>query len=125
VKLLLDGHIKKAAVTALQKRCSGLEVAHLADWRGGSFRTAQDADILAACFEEGRSFVSYDQRTIPGLLRQWAAEERPHAGVIFGDSNTVPANDPGAVAKALAALIDEVSGLDMTNAILYLRPARA
>jgi len=124
VKLLLDGHIKKAAVAALQRRCPGIEVAHLADWRGGAFRTAQDADILAACFEEGRSFVSYDQRTIPGLLRRWAAEERPWAGVIFGDTDTVPANDPGAVARALAALVEETAGSDMTNSVLYLRPAR-
>ena len=124
VKLLLDGHIKKAAVAALQRRCPGIEVAHLADWRGGVFRTAPDADILAACFEEGRSFVSYDQRTIPGLLRRWAAEERPHAGVVFGDANTVPANNPGAVARALAALAEEARGSDMTNAILHLRPPR-
>jgi len=124
VKLLLDGHIRKAAVAALQRRCPGLEVAHLADWQGGVFRTAPDADILAACFEEGRSFVSYDQRTIPGLLRRWAAEERPHAGVIFGDANTVPANHPGAVARALAALAEEARGSDMTNAILHLRPPR-
>jgi len=63
VKLLLDGHIKKAAVAALQRRCPGIEVAHLADWRGGVFRTAPDADILGACFEEGRSFVSCGHRS--------------------------------------------------------------
>lgn len=124
MKLLLDGHIKQTAIVALQRSCPGLDVTHLADWRGGAFRTAQDEDILLACFEEGRSFVSYDQRTIPGLLRRWAAEERPHAGVVFADGNTVPANDPGAVSRALAALIEQTSGLDMTNAILHLRPAR-
>jgi hypothetical protein len=124
VKLLLDGHIKKATVAALHSRCPSVEVAHLADWRGGMFRTAPDPDILAACFEEGRSFVSYDQRTIPDLLRRWAAEERPHAGVIFGDSNTVPAHDAGSVARALASLLKDASGLDLTNAVLHLRPVR-
>ncbi len=108
-----------------QRQCSGIDVAHLADWRGGAYRTAEDELILTACFEEGRSLVSYDQRTIPAVLRRWATEERPHAGVIFGDINTVPANHPGAVARALAALVEECSGSDMTNAVLYLRLARA
>ncbi len=125
VKLLLDCHIPKAVRVALSRRCTGLEVAHLAEWRGGAFRAAPDADILVACFEEGRTLVTYDQRSIPGLLRCWAAEERPHAGVIIGDSNTVPANDPGAIARALSALIEETAGADLTDVILYLRPARA
>ncbi len=121
MKLLLDGHIKNTAVAALQRRCAELDVVHLSDWRGGAFRTAQDSEILAACFEEGRTFVSYDQRTIPGLLRQWAAEERPHAGVIFGDTHTVAPDKPGAVARALTVLLEQARGSDMTNLVLYLR----
>jgi len=124
VRLLLDGHIKKAAVAALQRRCPDLEVVHIADWRGGSYRTAEDAAILAACFEEDRVFVTYDQRTIPGLLRNWAAEERPHAGVIFGDSNAVPADNPGAVARAIAILASELAETDTTNLVRYLRSQR-
>ena len=125
MRLLLDDHVKKATVGALQRRCPGLDVVHLAAWQAGAYRTAEDELILRACFEEGRSLVSYDQRTIPDLLRRWAAEERPHAGVIFGDSNTVPANDPGAVARALAALVQEFSSSEMINTVLYLRPPRA
>jgi len=121
VKVLLDGHIKKAAVPALRSRCPDVEVVHISHWQGGLFRTAADADILTACFHESRVFVTYDQRTVPGLLRRWAAEERPHAGVIFGDSDSVPPNNPGAVAAALSALIQEVSGSDLTNVIRYLR----
>ena len=124
MKLLLDGHIKKGAARALMRRCPSHDVAHIADWRGGAFRTAEDPDILEACFEEGRVFVTYDQRTIPGLLRHWAAEERSHAGVIFGDSDSVPPNNPSAVAAALSALIQETSRLDMTNVIRYLRRSK-
>ena len=121
VKLLLDAHIKKAAVVALRRRLPSADVAHLADWRRGAFRAAEDGDILEACFAEKKVFVTYDQRTVPGLLRRWGAEERPHAGVIFGDSESVPANAPGAVASALSALIDELSGTEMTNMIRYLQ----
>jgi uncharacterized protein DUF5615 len=121
VKLLLDGHIKKAASPALQRLCPGCETAHISDWHGGLLRTSEDEDILVACFEENRVLVTYDQRTIPGLLRRWAAEERSHAGVIFGDNDSVPPSDPGAVAAALSALIKEVTGSDMTNVVRYLR----
>jgi len=121
VKLLLDGHIKKAVVPALQRRRPGVDVFHIADWQDGLYRAAEDADILQACFAESRVLVTYDQRTISGLLRRWAADERPHAGVIFGDNDSVPANDPGGVAAALSDFIQTASGLDMTNVVRYLR----
>jgi hypothetical protein len=125
VKLLLDGHIKKAAGRTLQRRCPGIEAVHISDWQGGLFRTADDLDILMACYEENRILVTYDQRTVPGLLRRWAAAERAHAGVIFGDADSVPPSDPGAVAAALSALIQEVSGTDLTNVVRYLRRPRS
>ena len=122
MKLLLDTHVKKAVVGALRRRAPRLDVVHLADWRQGAFLDADDADILAACQAEGRVWLTYDQQTVPDLLRQWAAEERPHAGVIFGDRNTVPPNHPGAVAAALASLAAELAGTDTTNLVRYLRP---
>jgi hypothetical protein len=125
VKLLLDGHIKKAALAALRRRCPGLDIFHIADWRGGTYRSETDADILAACFEENRTLVTYDQRTIPGLLREWASLERPHAGVIFDDRFSVPPNNPGAVAAALSNLAEDLSDEDMTNVIRYLRRPRS
>jgi hypothetical protein len=123
VKLLLDGHIKKAAGPVLQRRSSGLDVIHIANWRGGLFRTADDEDILVACAEENRVFVTYDLRTIPGLLRRWALEERSHAGVIFGDRASVPPNDPGAVASALLSLFRDLREANMTNVVRFLRRA--
>src|SRR5688500_6259991 len=98
VRLLLDCHITKATLPALRKKVPSLEAQHLALWRGGAFLRSSDEDILAACHQERRALVTFDQRTIPDLLRQWAAEDRPHSGVIFGDQNTVKPNRPGAVA---------------------------
>lgn len=118
MKFLLDVHIKKAAVVALKRRVLSIYVVHLADWRGGAFRGADDAEILRACFEENRVLVTYDQRTIPSLLRLWAAEERQHAGVIFGDQDSVPANQPGVVAGALAKLLTKTD--EMMNLVRYL-----
>jgi len=125
VKLLLDSHVKKAVVEALRRRVPRLDAVHLAHWREGALLAAEDDAILAACWEERRLWLTYDQQTVPDLLRQWAAEERPHAGVFFGDRNTVPPNDVRAVAAAVARLVGEIGAGDTTNLVRYLSPARA
>jgi len=121
VRLLLDCHISKASVRALRKKSSTIEAEHLATWREGAFLRSSDEEILLACHEERRAFVTFDQRTIPDLLRRWAAEERPHSGVIFGDENSIKPNNPGALARALAALERELAGADLVNAVRFLR----
>jgi predicted nuclease of predicted toxin-antitoxin system len=125
VRLLLDCHISKATVQALRKRFPSIDAEHLAAWRAGAFLRATDEDILAECHRERRLFVTFDQRTIPDLLRFWAAEQRPHSGVIFGDENTVKPSHPGGVAGAIARLAREIGNSDTTNLIRFLRPATA
>ena len=124
MKLLFDCHITKAALAALRKTAPGLQAEHLADWRSGAFLRADDATILAACHTERRVFVTFDQATIPDLLRQWAAEERDHSGVVFADENTVAPALPAAVAAAVAALAEEIGDADTRNMVRFLRPAR-
>jgi hypothetical protein len=123
VRLILDCHIAKATVQALRKRQPAVEAEHLASWRAGDFLRASDEDILTACHAERRAFVTFDQRTIPDLLRSWAAEQRPHSGVIFGDENTVKPSNPGTVALALVRLAVEIGDADTTNLVRFLRPA--
>ena len=123
MKLLLDSHVKKAVAGALRKRFPRLDAIHLADWHAGAFLDADDADILAICQAEGRAWLTYDQRTIPDLLRLWAAEQCPHAGVFFADRNSIAPNNVGALTAALAALIREIGDADTTDMVRYLRPA--
>lgn len=122
MRLLLDCHISKATVLAVRKRFPSLDAEHLANWRAGAFLRAADEDILAECHRERRLFVTFDQRTIPDLLRSWAAEQRPHSDVVFGDENTVKPSHPGAVAGAIARLAIEIGNSDTTNLIRFLRP---
>ena len=124
MKLLFDCHVAKAALGALRKSAPAVAAEHLADWRQGAFLRADDAAILAACHGEQRVFVTYDQATIPDLLRHWAAEERDHSGVIFADENTVAPDVPAKVAAALAALAAEIGDGDTRNMVRFLRPAR-
>ncbi len=121
MKLLLDSHVTKAAIAALKRRAPQLDAIHLADWRAGTLLNASDADILAACFTENRVWFTYDTRTVPDLLRQWAAAERPHAGVIFASSKTLPSNNPGALAIALLAVVEQqVGNADTRNLVRFV-----
>ena len=122
MRLLLDCHISKSTVRALLKRASSLKIEHLADWRNGAFLMASDEQILTACHEERRIFLTFDQKTIPDLLRRWAAEERPHSGILFADENSIPPNQPGVLAAAIAAFAEKIGDQDWTNLVRFLRP---
>ena len=121
--LLLDCHIPKAALKALRSKAPFLQVEHLADWRAGAFLRASDEDILTACYEERRTFVTFDLRTIPELLRQWAAEDRPPSGVIFVDDKSFRPNSPTFVAS-LANLASEYRSTSMLNIVRFLHAPR-
>ncbi len=123
MRLLFDCHVTKATLGALRSLAPAIQAEHLALWRQGAFLRAADDEILAACHEERRVFLTYDQATIVDLLRQWAAEERSHSGVVFADENTVKPNVPGDIAKAVAELAKEIRSSDMRNIVRYLRPA--
>ena len=123
MKLLFDCHVAKATIGALHKVAPAIRAEHLAHWRGGAFLRAGDDEILAACHEEKRVFLTYDQATVADLLRQWASEERDHSGVIFADENTVKPNSHAQIASAVASLAKELGGADTTNLIRFLRPA--
>lgn len=43
----------------------------------------QDKGVLALASEEARILVTQDVRDFPGILREWAAAQRSHAGVIL------------------------------------------
>ncbi|MCW5557546.1 MAG: DUF5615 family PIN-like protein [Verrucomicrobiae bacterium] len=119
--LLLDVHLPRAVVATLQRRLPRLDVQHITEWREGHFRTADDAIILAACHEEGRTWVTLDKASVPPLLLRWAEEGRPHSGVLFATRRRMPPNAPGASAQLLAKLVTEIGDTDVTNLVRYLQ----
>lgn len=121
MRLLLDCHISKATLLALRHRDPSLQAEHLSGWRSGAFLRASDEEILIACHREHRVLVIFDLRTIPDLLRFWAAEQRPHSGVIFCDEKTVKPDNPGVIAANLAKLAAEIGDADTTNVVRFLR----
>jgi hypothetical protein len=105
MRLLLDAHVSPAVARALQE--SGIDALALRDWQGGRFRNASDAQILVTAATEERVLVTYDLRSIPPLLKEWAESGRVHAGVILVDGRTIRPGDVGGPRRALAAAVAE------------------
>jgi len=105
----------------MRRRNPGLVIRGLAEWEGGSFLGQDDAACLAAAFLQRLTLVTYDRRTIPPLLKRWAAAARPHAGVIFIDEKTISPADIGGLVQALGALVQATRRWDWKDRITVLR----
>ncbi len=65
--------------------------------------------------------LTYDCRTIPTLLKNWAEEGRQHGGVIFVDEKTISQADIGGLIQSLDKLVKEARDLDWIDRIYFLR----
>jgi hypothetical protein len=93
----------------------------MAEWEDGAFLGQEDSVCLQESFVQGLTLVTYDRRTIPPLLKRWAEEAQPHAGVIFVDEKTISPADIGGLVKALGVLVKQAGSSDWTDRILFLR----
>lgn len=121
LKLLLDEHISPDIAKGLSRRIPGLVIWSMAEWEGGNFLGQDDSVCLQEALVQGLTLVTYDRRTIPPLLKEWAEEAHSHPGVIFVDEKTISPADIGGLVKALAILVKETRSWDWTNRILFLR----
>ncbi|HWF66613.1 MAG TPA: DUF5615 family PIN-like protein [Acidobacteriaceae bacterium] len=121
LKLLLDEHISPDVAAGLRRRIPELVIRSMAEWEGGNFLGHEDSVCLRKAFAQGLTFVTYDRRTIPPLLKRWAEEARPHAGVIFVDEKTISPADIGGLVKALSGLVKETRIWNWTDRIVFLR----
>ena len=118
MRLLLDEHLGPALADALIKR--GVDAVALTAWHGGRYLEASDEAILTASVAEHRVLATYDQRTIPPLLRVWGEGGRGHAGVVFIDHRTIAPNDIGGLARALVELQKRLGELDWSDRTVFL-----
>lgn len=119
--LLLDAHFSQAVSRPL--RASGVDAFTLSEWHDGSYRDLADTVILAAAVAEGRTLVTYDEHTIPSILRAWGADGRSHGGVVLVNNRTIRQNDFGGQIRALRALVEERGDEDWRDQVAHLRPA--
>jgi len=91
------------------------------EWEEGSFPGQEAAACLREAATQGLTLVTYDRRTIPPLLKAWAEEGRPHAGVIFVDEKTISPADIGGLVRTLGILVKETRRWDWTDRVCFLQ----
>ena len=121
LRLLLDEHISPGVATGLSRRHRTLVVRPLVEWEGGNFLGQDDDACLREAAAQKLTFVTYDRRTIPPLLKTWAESGRHHAGVLFVDEKTISPADIGGLVRALSELAAEGATWDWTDRICLLR----
>lgn len=120
LKLLLDEHISRAVASGLRRRLPALTVLPLSEWESGAFLGLDDSIILQHALAQRLTFVTYDRRTIPPLLKTWAESSRHHAGIIFVDERTISPSDIGGLVRALLQVQRAGREWDWTDRVIYL-----
>ena len=121
LKLLLDEHVSPEVAKGLRRAGRKVPVQAMAEGEDGTFLGQDDAACLREAAAQRLTMVTYDRRTIPPLLKEWAEAGLEHGGVIFVDEKTISPADIGGLVRALAALTREAGDLDWTGRICFLR----
>jgi hypothetical protein len=121
LKLLLDEHISPDVAIGMRRRDKRISVSSMVEWENGSFLGREDSACLQEAAVQKLTLVTYDRRTIPPLLKDWAEEGRQHAGVVFVDEKTISPANIGGLVQSLDKLVKETRKLDWTGRIYFLR----
>jgi len=117
---LLDEHISPVVADRLNASRTEIPVTSLQAWHGGAFLGVDDSLLLRTAFEERRTLVTYDKRTLWPLLQDWAEQGMHHAGVVFVSRSCCPPSNIGGLVRALTSLWDSQSERDWTDRAVYL-----
>jgi len=121
LQLLLDEHISPNVAEGLRRRSRAIVVRYMLEWEGGSYLGQEDSLWLQVAARHGLTLVTYDRRTVPPLLKNWAEVGHDHGGVIFVDEKSISPADIGGLVRALHMLFKQAGKWDWTNRICYLR----
>lgn len=119
-RLLLDSHVPADVADALRDLRPQAEVEPVSTWQDGAYINAADDVLLEACWQDDRALVSKDRATLPGWIALRVADGREHAGVLFYDLERFKAHQIGALARAIAAALDQTKG-KLANRWITLR----
>jgi hypothetical protein len=118
---LTDEQISPTVGHELLRRIPGVRVTALKDWHQGAFMGAEDRLILREAAKEKLTLVTYDQKTIRPLLKEWVEVEIQHAGVVFVDHKSIRPNDFGGLVKALRALWNSEKNALWKDRVVFLK----
>jgi hypothetical protein len=122
LRFLLDEHISQRVARQLTLTRPDIAIVSVHDWEGGAYLEALDDALLAAARQHGLTLVTYDQSTIPDLLKEWGEQGISHSGIIFVDDRTVARHDFGGLIRALCKVYDMLGSVDWTDRSIYLTP---
>jgi hypothetical protein len=124
LQFLLDEHISPVIAREVGAKCRGIKIVAFQQWRSGRFMGAGDRVFLPEAKKDGLTLVSYDQKSIRPLLKEWAEQGTHHAGLVFVDQRTIAPHDFGSLIEALSDLWRSERGADWTDRVVFLgRPA--
>lgn len=118
---LTDEHISPAVARELLKRCPGATIVALQHWRDRALLGADDRTVLTEAAKDGLTFVTYDQKTIRPLLKEWAEQGVRHLGVVFVDEKSIRPNSIGELVNSLAALWKSEHRSKWADRVVFLR----
>jgi hypothetical protein len=121
--LLLDEHISIQVARQIRRKREDIDILSVYEWRNGELAAEEDDILLLAARQEGKTLVTYDQLTIPFMLREWAVEGRSHSGVLFVDNKTIATSNLGGLVRSLIYYWDLYHSEDHTDSVNFLRPA--
>ena len=114
MKLLLDEHLSPKLVEIVRALAPDLDIESIVDWKDGQFTNRPDEQILRAAVGEGRTLVTFDLRTIPPILAEFAVSGEDHGGVVFVSAKSFASNDFKGLGHALTFLDGVMNSLDCT-----------
>lgn len=120
LRLLTDEHISPLVAREARRKCPGISIISLHEWRAGCFLGSQDEVFLPEASADGLTFVSYDQKTIRPLLKTWAESGVPHTGIVFVDHKTIAPQDFGQLLASLCRLWRSEKHASWQNRVVYL-----
>ena len=113
VRLYFDRHIMTRLAVDLRER--GFDVLTPEEARKD---TASDEDQLAFAANEGRSILSFNIRDFAPLHEQWAAANRPHAGIVA--SRQLGSRQYGIFLGRMVRFLDHVTAEEMLGNFVHL-----
>jgi hypothetical protein len=121
LQFLLDEHTSPAVARQAMLKYPRMKIVALKHWRSGNFLGIEDRLVLPEAKRDGLTLVSYDQRTIRPLLKEWAEQGIDHGGVVFVDTKTIAPDNFGLLVSALSDLWKSERRADWTNRVVFLR----
>jgi hypothetical protein len=118
---LTDEQISPVVARELLKRVPGVKITALKDWRKGAFMGTDDRVILEEAAKEALTLVSYDQKTIRALLKEWVEVDVQHGGVVFVDHKSIRPDDFGGLIRALGALWRSEKNAPWKGRVVFLK----